>query len=112
MQMIEIYNEIFTGLQKMADGSEDSRARDFEDVEAAPPSSLTVDTSLRAIENFGPKAIGMDSSGFPIDSADYERFGYGKQSADYSSTFESLIRGKESAWDEQRSDPLGVQSFH
>uniref|UniRef100_F1KPM5 Neurogenic locus notch protein 1 n=1 Tax=Ascaris suum TaxID=6253 RepID=F1KPM5_ASCSU len=100
-QMIEIYNEIFTGLQKMADGSEDSRARDFEDVEAAPPSSLTVDTSLRAIENFGPKAIGMDSSGFPIDSADYERFGYGKQSADYSSTFESLIRGKESAWDEQ-----------
>ncbi|VDM39849.1 unnamed protein product [Toxocara canis] len=101
-QMIEIYNEIFTGLQKMADGSEDSRARDFEDVESTPQ-ALTVDTTLRAVEKYGPKAIGMDSSGFPIDSADYERFSFGKQGTEYSGTFDSLIRDSELRWSEQSS---------
>ncbi|VDK45152.1 unnamed protein product [Anisakis simplex] len=106
-QMIEIYNDIFTGLQKMADGSEDSRAQDFEDVDHLPPASLTVDTTLRAVEKYGPKAIGMDSSGFPIDSADYERFGYGREENENSNSYiEALMRVKESAWNNDHRGAL------
>ena len=71
--MTEIIDQIFTGLQQMADGSDDSRARDFEDIDSMPRGRLTVDTRVRADDYYDPKAIGLDSSGYPIDSADYER---------------------------------------
>lgn len=72
-QMTEIYNQIFTGLQQMADGSDDSRSKDFDEVDSIPRGHLTVDTRMRADDYYDPKAIGLDSSGYPIDSADYER---------------------------------------
>lgn len=68
--MVEIYNEIFTGLHSMAHGPANSQEEDFDSRQAVPVehTHLKVDTSVRE-----PKAFGLDSSGFPIDSADYER---------------------------------------
>ncbi|VDD85691.1 unnamed protein product [Enterobius vermicularis] len=72
-QMTEIYNQIFTGLQQMVDGSDDSRSKDFDEVDSFPRGHLTVNTRLQADDCYDPKALGLDSSGYPIDSADYER---------------------------------------
>lgn len=71
--MTEIYNQIFTGLQQMVDGSDDSRSKDFDEVDSFPRGHLTVNTRLQADDCYDPKALGLDSSGYPIDSADYER---------------------------------------
>ncbi|KAM3726913.1 Neurogenic locus Notch protein [Dirofilaria immitis] len=74
-EMVEIYQEIYDGLHSMAEGT--SRMPNDELASNQHSASISrvrleVDTTLRAEFCGDPKAIGMDSSGFPIDSADYE----------------------------------------
>lgn len=80
--MVDIFQEIYSGLHSMAEGAEDRSQNNLtlsssQSSEPLPKKTtqLAVDTSLRAEYYDDPKALGMDSSGFPIDSADYDSVG-------------------------------------
>ncbi|VDN38325.1 unnamed protein product [Gongylonema pulchrum] len=80
--MADIVQEIYCGLHGMAMQTADQSQNNLacsssQSSEFFPKKThLEVDTTLRAEFCGDPKALGMDSSGFPIDSADYERAGY------------------------------------
>uniref|UniRef100_A0A0R3RGL5 EGF-like domain-containing protein n=1 Tax=Elaeophora elaphi TaxID=1147741 RepID=A0A0R3RGL5_9BILA len=74
-EVVEIYQEIYDGLYSVAEGTSGMSNSELTPSQYLRPISRTrleVDTSLRAEFSGDPKALGMDSSGFPIDSADYE----------------------------------------
>lgn len=73
--MVEIYQEIYDGLHSMAEGTSrmsNNELASNQNLKSISRVRLEVDTTLRAEYCGDPKARGMDSSGFPIDSADYE----------------------------------------
>ncbi|VDN91471.1 unnamed protein product [Brugia pahangi] len=75
-EMVEIYQEIYDGLHSMAEGTSYVSNSELTSSQCLRPISrvrLEVDTTLRAEFCGNPKALGMDSSGLPIDSADYEK---------------------------------------
>uniref|UniRef100_A0A8R1TU78 Uncharacterized protein n=1 Tax=Onchocerca volvulus TaxID=6282 RepID=A0A8R1TU78_ONCVO len=74
-EMVEIYQEIYDGLHSMAEGTSrmsNNELASNQNLKSISRVRLEVDTTLRAEYCGDPKARGMDSSGFPIDSADYE----------------------------------------
>uniref|UniRef100_A0A915Q329 Uncharacterized protein n=1 Tax=Setaria digitata TaxID=48799 RepID=A0A915Q329_9BILA len=75
-EMVEIYQEIYDGLHSMAEGTTRVSNDELTSSQFLRPLSrvrLEVDTTLKAEFCGDPKALGMDSSGLPIDSADYEK---------------------------------------